>query len=255
MSIFARVAIPSGLPQTLWSVTQLFAGVAAFLACHAIAYLVSIAEDASMSVLDVVLKPFKLWKDVVRELPNRFYVVAVGSCGVTAAIGSVLIIGALNYEVLLDWNISAPPKRELMGAIAEAQAKGKRVAAAVSRSAADKLAGKTVEKNVRVDCVIVGYTVDPKNPNAISSLLIAREYNGSLKYVGSVTAGLSDAARLNLFEDLAESPRDVPIVSVPPHVTAKWVQPDSFCRIKCVKETEVGGLVEMEFDEALGAVN
>lgn len=265
LSIFARLAVPSGFARTLWSVSQLLIGVTAFLTCHLLAYLISIADDASMNVLDVVLRPLRVWKDIVRELPRNFRLAAGGSCGVSAAIGSILIIGSLPYDSLLDWGVKAPPKKNLLSAVlahakeAEGDAESLEEAVEEFAGTADELiaedsAEEVVEKNVRVDCVVIGYTVEKNNPNVITSLIIAREFQGTLKFVGRLFEGLTDEVRYELLDDLEEVSRPRAFISVPPQVIARWVEPKFVCRVKCVRETPRGNLVEMEFDEIVGTL-
>ena len=66
-SIVARFATPAeSALRTTWSLTQLAIGVLAFVGCHIFNFLTLVADDADVGLLDLVLKPLKLW---MRTLP------------------------------------------------------------------------------------------------------------------------------------------------------------------------------------------
>ena len=45
-----------------------------FISCHIFNFVVLAAEDADFGVMDLLLKPLKLWIRAVRELPKRLWV-------------------------------------------------------------------------------------------------------------------------------------------------------------------------------------
>jgi hypothetical protein len=261
-SVGARLLLPDGPVRTTWSVTQIFVGLAVVGTCHCLAYLCAIAEDASMSPLDIILRPLKLWGGVVRELPKKLRLLSGATCSITAVIGSMLIIGSLPYAVLLDWGFKQPPKQQLLGAIAaRAQQVGVGDEEGLEEAMnefVDKAGVNGEEKDdgpkLKLDCVIIGYTITGTNPETITSLVIAREHLGKLMFIGTVRGGFDEELQ-GYLEEFREIPRPQPFVAIPVAIDAQWVQPYYTCRIKYRKGDEQSGRLEgVEYDTMLGKI-
>jgi hypothetical protein len=263
-SIAVRFSLPSGVVRTAWSFGQLVAGIALLLTCHVLAYLIAIIEDSTLNFLDVVIKPIRVWKDVLRDLPNRLRILSGATCGATAALAAMLIIGSLNYAVLLDWGFKQPPKQNLLGAIA---AHAQQVGVGDEGSLEDAMnefvdkAGVTGEgekdqgPKFRADCLIVGYTTTGKDPERVTSLVLAREHLQKLIYVGTVRGNFDDELHEYL-PKFREIPRKQPFVFVPIASDAQWVQPYYTCRVKYAKEDQATGKLErIQYDTILGKIN
>jgi hypothetical protein len=263
-SIAVRLALPAGVVRTAWSFGQLLAGIALLVTCHVFAYLIAIVDDASLNFLDVVLKPLRIWKDVVRDLPNKLRIVSGASCGATAALAAMLIIGSLNYAVLLDWGFKQPPKQNLLGAIA---ARAQQVGVDDEGNLEDAMndfvnkAGVTGEDEkdqgpkFRADCLIIGYTTGGSNPEKVTSLVLAREHLQKLIYVGTVR-GSFDQELHDYLPQFREIPRKQPFVFVPIVSDAQWVQPYYTCRVKYAKEDQATGKLEgIQYDTILGKIS
>jgi hypothetical protein len=91
-----------GEVRMVWSVIQLFIGLAAFIGCHLFNFLVAATEDTDVGFLDVVVKPLGLWLRALRNLPRRLWVADGALGGATAVLMSVLVIGSLPYEMLFE---------------------------------------------------------------------------------------------------------------------------------------------------------
>ena len=264
VSALARLALPSGGIRTMWSVTQLFLGIAAVLTCHVIVYLAAISEDASLGMLDIVLKPIKLWKETLRALPKTLRLTTASTGGLSAVVGSMLIIGGLPYAVLLDWGFKQPPKQDLMGAI---MARAQEVGVDDDGNLEDAMnefaneAGVTGEgekdqgPKLRADCLVIGYTSTGKNPERVTSLVLARERFGKLIYVGTIRGSFDDELH-QLAADFRKISRQQPFVFIPIAIDANWVQPYYTCRVKYAKEDQATGKLErIQYDTILGKIN
>jgi hypothetical protein len=119
-SVVARFATPAdGWIRTTWSLSQLGIGLFAAFGCHIFNFLVIVADDAEVGLLDLFLKPLKLWGRAIEHLPARLWVVNTAISGLTAAVLSVLVIGGIPYDRLWDWGLKQPVKQDLMGAVME----------------------------------------------------------------------------------------------------------------------------------------
>jgi hypothetical protein len=264
VSGLARLALPSGSIRTMWSVTQLFLGISALVTCHIIVYLAAISNDASLSMLDIVLKPVKLWKETLRALPKTLRITTASTGGLSAVVGSMLIIGGLPYAVLLDWGFKQPPKQDLMGAImARAQEVGVEddgnledaMNDFVDKAGVDGEGEKDQGPKLRADCLVIGYTTAGENSDRITSLVLARERFRKLIYVGTVRGSFDEELHQQLPE-FRKISRQTPFVFIPIAIDAQWVQPYYTCRVKYTKEDMATGKLErIQYDTILGKIS
>ena len=264
-SVFARLitAPESGL-RTVWSLTQLAAGVSAFIGCHLFNFLVLAADDAEFGVLDLALRPVKLWIRAVQNLPTRLWVANSAACGLAAAAMSLLVIGGIPYERLWDWGFQQPVKQELMGAVMD------RVKKLDSRNGADNLedaigdfAGtqddlmeppqpsQPAKPRRKADCVILGYLLDREG--RLDVLVLGTNHLGKLVFAGRVKPKMSDEESAALVESLARIKATQPLIAIQSD-TATWVKPKYMCRVT-YEQRKKGRLLEVQWERMLGTMD
>jgi hypothetical protein len=261
-SVAVRLATPVGSSiRTIWSLSQLVLGVVAFLGCHIFNFIVLAAEDADFGVMDMFLKPLKLWIRAAQELPKRLWVSNAAASAITAAALSVLVIGGIPYERFWNWGFDAPAKQELMGAVMD------RVRELESRNEADSLedaigdfAGtqdglvQTPDPDKlreRADCVILGYQLDKEG--RLSTLVLGTTHLGNLVHAGSVTPKMPEHELAELVRTLADIQAPRPLITIESDRTI-WVKPMYTCRVSFMQRQK-GRLTEIEWDKLLGTIN
>ncbi|HEY3395972.1 MAG TPA: hypothetical protein VGK58_24935 [Lacipirellulaceae bacterium] len=257
-SVVARLVTPAGSSiRTIWSLTQLFGGVLVFISCHIFNFMVLAAEDADFGVMDLLLKPLKLWIRAVRELPKRLWVSNTAANGIVAAAMAVLVIGGIPYERFWDWGFDAPVKQELMAAVMD---RAKQVAANEADSledaigdfagTADGLTEIPEKPRQKADCVILGYKLD--KDGRLSALVLGTTHLGRLVHAGTVDLQMSSRERSELLQMLSSIRTSKPLISVESDRTF-WVKPQYTCRVTYTQKDR-GKLSEMEFDKLLGSI-
>ena len=264
-SVVVRLVTPAeiGGLRTTWSVLQLFAGVAVFFGCHIFNFMVQVAEDSDTGLLDVVLKPVKLWLRTFHLLPNKLWLVDAAACGLTAAVMSVLVIGALPYDRLWDWGFKAPVKQNLMGAVMDRAKKLEGRGSDNLEDAIGDFAGKAgvegdempkakpAKPREKADCVILGYEVD--RDGRLATLVLATSYNKRLVYAGKVDPQISEAERAKLLAELSRIQVRDPFIQMQAD-TAKWVQAKYACRVTYTERMKGGLLRDIQWETMLGAI-
>ncbi len=266
-SLAARLlTLDGGGLRTLWSLTQLFVGFVAFGVCHTYCFLQVMRNEADTNMLDFLLRPIKSWSVILRGMPDRGWVCYVGLSGLTAVAMSLLVIGAIPYEHLLDWNVKERAKTNLMGAIMD-QAQGtaedddKNLEEAVSDFAGNaeldeegkkkKPAAKKIRQ--KEDCIIIGYMAN--QTGKIQTLLLAAEHYSKLRYAGNVrVTGLPEEDLQDLTTKLLASQTRKPFVRVSIS-GATWVKPKHICRVSYQRRSKQGGLYGAKLEDLLGDVN
>jgi hypothetical protein len=94
-------------------------GVVTAVGCHFFNFMLMAADDAGIGLLDLFLKPLRLWTRTCQQLPKRLWFFNALVCGLTAAAMSPLVIGGIPYERFWDWGFKEPPKQNLMGAVVD----------------------------------------------------------------------------------------------------------------------------------------
>ena len=264
-SIVARLVTPAGSGlRTAWSLSQLLAGVLIAAGCHIFNFLVCAADDADFGVMDLFLKPLKLWIRAAQNLPTRLWVTNSAACGLTAALMSVVVIGGLPYERLWDWGFQEPVKQDLMGAVMD------RAKQLDSRNGADNLedavgdfAGsqdvdpgadsvkpKPPKPRSKADCVILGYLVD--RDGRLTTLLLGAAHRSQLIYAGRVTPQLPDDELRSLLKSL-EAVKSL-VSFIPMETKATWVKPKYACRVTFGERLKNGQLRDIQWDRPLGGI-
>ncbi len=265
-SIAARVLTVEGSAlRTTWSVTQLFVGMSLAFVCHFTAFVLLMREVSDAGLLDIILKPIKPWILRVHELPTYQWLCHVGISSVVAVLMSLVVIGGIPYERLLDWGFKKPVKKDLMGAImSEVQGEGeeKPLEEAVQDFAGKqnlddkkpKKPAKPTEPKERQedDCLIIGYRANSEG--LVYSLFLAGENFGKLQYVGQVTPQLSVKELRELTEQLSAHQAHEPFVKVQLEGVT-WVDPKFACRVSYAKKSKKGGLLDIQFESLMGEIS
>ena len=97
-------------------------------------------------------------------------------------------------------------------------------------------------------CVIVGFV---PGRNGLRRLLLAAAHHGPLRYVASISVGLTNALRDELHSLLAKRVRARPVVPCPARAT--WVEPELFCSVRFLEWTHAGRLRGASFHRLLPA--
>jgi hypothetical protein len=228
--------------------------------CHIFNFVVLAAEDADFGVLDLLLKPLKLWIRAAHYLPKRLWVANSAACGLAAVVMSLVVIGGIPYERLWDWVIKAPPKQTLMGAVMD------RMKEIDSREGADDLeeavgdfAGsqdlasrqppqpQPEKPREKADCVILGFVLDREG--RLESLLLGTAHSGELIYTGRVTPELSDDERAALLQSLMALRSRQPFIPI--EAEAIWVEPKITCRVSFGQRQKGGRLRDVKWESLL----
>jgi hypothetical protein len=263
-SVVARLVTPAdSWIRTAWSLSQLAIGLSAAFGCHVFNFLVLAAEDADFGLLDLLMKPLKLWARAIQNLPLRLWVANTATTGLAAALLSVLIIGGIPYDRLWDWGVKQPPKQDLMGAIMDRVKKldnGKE-SDDLEKSIGDFAGKKGDELNEKpktaiakprenTDCVILGYLLDGEG--GASTLLLGTASGGQLVYAGNVTPKLPADEMKTLTESLKSIESKRPIIRI--DYDATWVQPKYTCRVTFGQRAKSGRLRDIEWSKLLGSI-
>jgi hypothetical protein len=263
-SVVARLVTPDGSgSRTAWSLVQLTIGFAAVASGHVINFLILAADDAEVGLLDLLLKPIKLWTRTFRNLPGRLWLVDAAVCGLVAAIMSFLVIGGLPYERLWDWGVKEAPKQDLMGAVMNRvkQLDSGEQDGDLEKSVND-FAGKGDIENKdkpkpeppkpinKTDCVIVGYWLDGNGQ--LTSLLLGTANRGELVYAGSVRPKLAENELKELATMLKAIEIKKPFIKI--ETEAIWVQAKYTCRVVYGKRAKTGHLTDIQWDKMLGRI-
>ena len=263
-SIIVRFATPSeiGGLRTAWSLAQIMVGVLAFICCHIFNFMVLATNDSEFGVLDLVLKPVKLWMRACQELPTRLWVSNLAACGIVATVMSFLVIGAIPYERFWDWGFQEPTKQELLGAVANrVQKLDKGKGADNLEDAVGDLAGTAdgltegfepppPKPRHKADCVILGYQTD--KDGRLDSVVLGTNYLGKLVFAGRVRPEMPGPELNKLFKSLERAKTHQPLIAIQSD-SAIWVKPQFTCRVTYT-EREKGRLNEIEWDRLLGGI-
>jgi hypothetical protein len=263
-SVAARFATPAdSWTRTTWSLSQLALGLFAACGCHIFNFLTIVADDAEVGMLDLLLKPLKLWGRAIENLPTRLRVVNTAISGLTAAVLSVLVIGGIPYDRLWDWGLKQPAKQDLMGAVMEqvqkADGKGDEdleksindFAGKKGDEANDKPKADPPKPKKNADCVILGYVLD--RDGRLSSLVLGTVDASHLVYAGNVTPNLPEDGMKQLLATLKAIVSQRPLIHV--DYEATWVQPKLTCRVNFGEKSNTGRLHNIEWDSLLGSID
>lgn len=239
LSVAARLMVPEGRALAIWTYAQYGAGMAAFIAAHIACYMYAIMLDSSLSVLDIVLKPFAIWLVTLRDLPKTFKRVALGCWGQAAMLFAVLVVGGVRYDEIIDWGKVPPKKKPKPNVAAPVDGPADDMSMEEAMDELTKNAGVSPgdekilqqEKGDRQKmsrCLIVGFT--PNRESDFSSLILAvDERGGKWRVAGVLSEGIPIEARLVLNRRLRQIMRSTPVL--PCDINAFWVEPKLTCTV------------------------
>jgi hypothetical protein len=265
-SVVAVVVTPAEIGgwRTKWSLIQLTVGSLVFIGCHFLNYLLHILEDSEVGLMDVLLRPLRLWMRTCHQLPARLWLVDSAVCGFTAAMMSILVIGALPYDRLWDWGFKAPVKHNLMGAVMDRAKKLEGRGSDNLEDAISDFAGKAGVEDVndmpkakpaaprlKADCVILGYQLD--RDGRLEYLILGTSHLKKLVYAGKVNPEIGDEERSKLLTQLSAIQVRDPFIRLASD-TAKWVQPKYACRVTYTERMKGGQLRDIKWDTLLGSI-
>lgn len=265
VSFVVRVATPSeiGGIRTTWALTQLLFGVLFAFGFHFLNFMVLASEDSDLGLLDILLRPIKLWIRAFHRLPMRLWIAEGAAVGVAAVLSAIFIIGALPYDRLWDWGFTPPPKQDLMGAVMDRakQVNGREADnleeaigdfAGTADSLTDPVASARQDEPKRqtADCVILGYRM---KGSGLPELILGRSHLGKLVYAGSLTpTRMNGAERRDLLETLQSSQTNQPFI--PMTTSAIWVTPRLACRVTYGEIKASGRLTDLQWDSLTGEI-
>lgn len=265
-SVAVRLTTPAGSwARTAWSLGQLAIGTLLFAGCHMFNFLVAVADDSETGLLDLFLKPLKLWIRAAQNLPQRLWVANSAACGLTAAVMSLVVIGGIPYERLWDWGFKQPPKQNLMAAVMD-RAKNldngqgaDNLEDAITdfagsqdvKSDGDPSKPEPPKPREKADCVILGYQTG--HDGRLSSLLLGTAHLGELVYAGRVTPKMPEEELAALGQLLAEVQTGQPFLPIQGE-SAIWVQPKYTCRVS-FGFRQKGRLRDVKWDTMLGSMD
>jgi hypothetical protein len=233
--------------------------------CHIFNFLALISDDSEVGMLDLLLKPIRLWLSTLHNLPRRLRLVNALACGLTATVMSVVVIGSIPYEVLWTWGPTGKPKPNLMGAVMDRMNEigNGQESGSLEDSVKDFAGTQNLDSNGKqktippkpldsADCVILGYQLDRERH--LDSLLLGTANQGKLVPAGRVTPKLTDQEAGELLATLKAITVKKPFIDVPAD-DVLWVKPQITCRVKYASQSKEGRLRDLQWEKLLGAMN
>ena len=232
-SAAVRLLTPDGsFVRSAWSGAQFLTGLVAFFGCQFAGFWIMMRDDSTATVLDAILKPFKVAGVLFRGLPKRFWIVNTGVCGLVAVLAAVCIIGSVPYHVLWSWTVDYRSSSHLEDALSR-QGGGSEV-----------VEQQEELKRTTINCLIIGYQLN--EDGNLGSVLVAREHNGRLRYVGGIPPTGESAQLFELREQLLGATQNTPVM--PMEFTANWVAAKYSCEISYVAEQDNGILTDVRWE-------
>jgi hypothetical protein len=233
-SIVVRIATADGsFARSAWSGGQFVLGLVGFFGCQIVGFVLLMKRDSTATLLDVILKPFRVSALLFRELPRRLWIVNAGISGLVATLAAVVIIGSVPYHVLWSWHVDYRSSQALKDALALETAPD-----------AERKQKDDEARRKEIACLIIGYELNDKGN--LSTVLLARESGGRLRYVGSVVPTGDPALLFEIRENLLAAHRQVPII--PMTFDSNWVTPIYTCRISYGSEQENKNLTDIRWE-------
>ena len=109
----------------------------------------------------------------------------------------------------------------------------------------------SLAQTVMVDCLILGY--DPAGQDDFQSLVLAAEVDGKLRFVGTVSAGITPEDRAVLNKKMKKLVQQNPFI--PCGMSATWIKPMLTCRVSAKEWTDSHKLVRPVFKELLNEIS
>lgn len=256
------------LVRSIWGVLQLFMGFGVFAMFHAAATVKAAMTNNRIGVLDAIMHPGEVWRPTIDELPRTARRIWMAVWGLTAAICAMFLVGGIRYSALVDdWgfkkrvdsaltthirNSSHHPASGAAGSSVTPQTGSQDHAAGGPTLAAESAKRGNDVDILALDCVVVGYNVNPRD-GGVSNLVLASLVNGELSYVGRVSQGIPQDVGKELAGRLATLKRQVPVVSC--RGSAIWVKPVVACKANFAAWTDDKTMIDPEFQELMAEID
>ncbi|WP_166821649.1 ATP dependent DNA ligase [Thalassoroseus pseudoceratinae] len=236
----ALTASDEGSMRLLWTLTQLFAGVAVAGLAHTASYMHAIQKNDKLSPMDFLLKPGEVWKPTLANLPATGNRLCLWAWGVTAIFGALIIVGGIRWSAMFeDWGFEKSAQKNLVQAVVQKARQEQAEKAAQNGSleeAMNDFVGEEEENKepkppaIETDCVVVGYRANQKGD--VMMLLLAAAPRGRLQYLGTLNVtDLPQETSETLNERIRRTEhRATPFVSPMP-ISGNWLQPTLLVRV------------------------
>lgn len=294
VNVLVRLLVPHQIGRTIFSFGELWIGLMVFGVSHFQAYYSSISKSDTLTPLDLLVKPGKVWQPTMRELPETRRRVWLGGWSLAAMIFAPAIVGGLNPMIVLDWmaareSANASLTKAVSEHIAEEEGDGDLEGAmndfadeatkGLHKSAPKKKKQDANEKLAAEEEQMAAEAANQENRDSgepeisrdlfvdcvvvgftvdaekeVNSLQLAGLVQGSLKYIGSVSTEAMNPL------DMADFKRRIRKLyteepTVPAPVKAYWLKPSMTCRINFESWTKSKLLKHPEFDSFLQAID
>ena len=243
---FAGVLVLSSLASTyfhyyggdrgMWSLTQLIMGGVLLASGQFCALVYAMKESNDVSLTDMAVTPLEIWRHTFQNLPQGTGRLVMAVSGLTMMIGSIAIIGGIDYESFFDTPIVA--EREKQPDIV------KRAMTAAMENSSDEEPGETFEDSLNdftdkvidtkkldatmpseskpLSCFVYGYMQD--GHREFGRLLVGASVMGKNVHVAEISSrALTPRIRQTLAVILPSMKVDEPAVETP--FRGNWVKP------------------------------
>jgi hypothetical protein len=254
MSVNAGLLLPPGSWQrAVWTTTQVTVGlVGLLLAQVAVCSWLGDQRDGPPTLWDLLM-PDRVWRVAIGRLPETRWAVCGAAWCVTLIVCALVFVGGLTYWLPKKGETRATVHVAQLLDVKKEQTEPEQAPAEAPAPPRPAPAPRPEErppdpKAETARCVVVGYTVEN---DEVTSLVVARQEGGELRYAGTVRPRLTAEQRdelLKRFGRLASSRpvfRDFekPVV---------WLKPELACEVEhagaadgpLLKEPRFKGLVE-----------
>ncbi|MEX2185154.1 MAG: hypothetical protein WD875_00100 [Pirellulales bacterium] len=253
LGVAARLATdPEGIARLVCTLLLLFIASVSIVTAHAWSYFYAVPESDRLGIGDFLLRPFYVWSPTMRdiELPGVWRRPALMAFGIVAEVVGLAVVGGIPWDRVWELGPAEPPKRRLVEAVAN-------IGQEDDPSDADGSAGSAKAAQPRADCVIIGYIPgvasrifgDSADEPDFSSLVLASDVRGKLRYVGTVSGGIPEEDRIAIRKRLKELRRSSPII--PCGAAGIWLEPALACRVAYARISEDNRLEELAYDKLL----
>lgn len=98
-----------------------------------------------------------------------------------------------------------------------------------------------VKKEQTEDCIVCGITYGlGRRKKRFGALILGQYHNGTLRYVGNVGAGFTDAAVNDFYKVIMSMPNSSNPFTKNVYNVQKWVRPEIVVEVKCMERTDDG---------------
>lgn len=266
VAVVARVATMGSPTLHMWcGVGGLVLGLLTIFFAHLLAFVFLSADDADLTVSDLIVKPLKSWKRLLGQLPNRLWLANTANVGLTGALSAAIIVGGVPYERLLDWGFVQPPKKNMLDAVARTAAQngdakgldeamddfaGKAGVGGLAGAAAGSPNKDDAKPRQDLEALIIGYRTS--KDDTLVSLLLAAQQRGGLVYAGRVRPQLDAEAAEELLAAFRAHGAARPFVRT--SVSGQWLAPRFTCRVTYTEWPDGRLPRKLEWDALLGEI-